>query len=68
MSTIDRDPFAHSPVFGVSDEADRARLTERSRRVEVEKGQVVICEGDVVRLGAGAPLGADESGHLLAGR
>jgi len=46
MSTIDRDPFAHSPVFGVLDEADRARLTERSRRVEVDKGQVVICEGD----------------------
>ena len=46
MSTIDRDPFAYSPVFGVLDEADRARLTERSRRVEVDKGQVVICEGD----------------------
>ena len=46
MSTIDRDPFAHSPVFGVLDEANRTYLTERSRRVEVDKGQVVICEGD----------------------
>jgi CRP/FNR family transcriptional regulator, cyclic AMP receptor protein len=46
MSTVDQDPFAHSPIFGVLDEADRASLTERSRRVEVDKGQVVICEGD----------------------
>jgi CRP/FNR family transcriptional regulator, cyclic AMP receptor protein len=46
MSTIERDPFVGSSVFGVLDEADRAYLTERSRRVEVEKGQIVICEGD----------------------
>jgi CRP/FNR family transcriptional regulator, cyclic AMP receptor protein len=46
MSTIDRDPFAHSPVFGVLDEDDRASLAERSRRVDVDKGQVVICEGE----------------------
>ncbi len=46
MSTIDRDPFAGSSVFGVLDEVDRAALTERSRRVEIDKGQVVICEGD----------------------
>jgi CRP-like cAMP-binding protein len=45
MSTIERDPFVGSSVFGVLDEADRAFLAERSRRVDFEKGQVVITEG-----------------------
>jgi CRP/FNR family transcriptional regulator, cyclic AMP receptor protein len=41
----DRDPLAGSNVFGVLDEADRAYLTERVRRVEAGRGQVVLCEG-----------------------
>jgi CRP/FNR family cyclic AMP-dependent transcriptional regulator len=41
----DQDPLARSNVFGVLDEADRAYLIERVRRVEAGKGQVVICEG-----------------------
>ena len=46
MSALEGDPFAGSGILGVLDADDRDYLTQRSRRMAVGKGQVIISEGE----------------------
>lgn len=40
------DPFAGATVIGVLEEADRRYLAGRSRRLRIDKGQILFLEGD----------------------
>jgi CRP/FNR family transcriptional regulator, cyclic AMP receptor protein len=40
------DPFAGAAVLGVLEESDRRQLAERSRIRRIDKGQILISEGD----------------------
>jgi CRP/FNR family cyclic AMP-dependent transcriptional regulator len=47
MTGLENDPFAGAVVLGVLDETDRRYLTERSRRRQIDKGQILFSEGEL---------------------
>ena len=67
MTGLDDEPFAGAAVLGALEPSDQRFLVERSRRKQLEKGQILFTEGTVSNSVLVLYVGPDEGGDLFGG-